>query len=116
MSVRSHRAAMAVANEPAVIRNNLQQLQKISASFATNAVVESVGAGEAPTFESLTPVEQAAGSLGVNPDEWKPISFLNSAHEVSVSLFSLSSLPSLCARASILTLFIPCPLPPPPPP
>lgn len=31
-------------------------------------------------FEQLCPVEQAAGSLGVSPDEWKPIKFMNDKH------------------------------------
>ena len=31
-------------------------------------------------FESLTHTEQAAASLGVHPDAWKPISFMNTAH------------------------------------
>ena len=32
------------------------------------------------TFESLTPHERQAASLGVSPDAWKPISFMNDAH------------------------------------
>ena len=31
-------------------------------------------------FDKLTSVEQSAASLGVKPDAWKPISFLNNAH------------------------------------
>lgn len=31
-------------------------------------------------FDQLTPTEQSAASLGVNPTSWKPISFLNNAH------------------------------------
>ena len=33
-----------------------------------------------PSFDQLVPVEQAAASLGVHPDAWKPIGFLNNAH------------------------------------
>ena len=32
------------------------------------------------TFEDLTPTEQAAASLGVQPDALKPIGWLNDAH------------------------------------
>lgn len=32
------------------------------------------------TFDDLTPVEQAAASLGVQPDAIKPIGWLNDAH------------------------------------
>lgn len=31
-------------------------------------------------FEQLSPVEQAAGSLGVHPEAWRPIKFMNSQH------------------------------------
>ena len=31
-------------------------------------------------FEQLTPTEQAAGSLGVHPEAWRPIKFMNAAH------------------------------------
>jgi len=31
-------------------------------------------------FDKLTPTEQSAASLGVNPANWKPIAFLNNQH------------------------------------
>ena len=31
-------------------------------------------------FDELTSVEQSAASLGVHPEAWKPISFMNEAH------------------------------------
>ena len=31
-------------------------------------------------FDKLTPTEQSAASLGVNPTSWKPIAFLNNQH------------------------------------
>ncbi len=31
-------------------------------------------------FEQLSGTEQAAGSLGVHPEAWKPIKFMNNAH------------------------------------
>lgn len=31
-------------------------------------------------FDSLAPVEQAAASLGVHPEAFRPIGWLNSAH------------------------------------
>ena len=37
-------------------------------------------AGPALTFDDLNPVEQAAASLGVPPDGYKPIGWLNDAH------------------------------------
>ena len=32
------------------------------------------------SFDQLTGTEQAAGSLGVHPEAWKPIKFMNNAH------------------------------------
>ena len=34
----------------------------------------------ATSFDQLTATEQAAGSLGVHPEAWKPIKFMNNAH------------------------------------
>ena len=31
-------------------------------------------------YDSLTPNQRQAASLGVSPDAWKPISFMNDAH------------------------------------
>ena len=33
-----------------------------------------------PRFDQLTGTEQAAGSLGVHPEAYKPIKFMNDAH------------------------------------
>lgn len=32
------------------------------------------------TWESLSETEKSAASIGVSPDAWKPISFMNNAH------------------------------------
>ena len=32
------------------------------------------------TFDSLTETEKSAALIGVNPDDWKPIAFMNDAH------------------------------------
>ena len=34
----------------------------------------------AMSFDQLSATEQAAGSLGVHPEAWKPIKFMNNAH------------------------------------
>ncbi len=34
----------------------------------------------AQAFEALTPTEQAAASLGVHPEAFRPIGFMNTAH------------------------------------
>lgn len=42
---------------------------------ATAAPVEG-----ALTFDDLTETEKSAASIGVSPDEWKPIGFMNAHH------------------------------------
>ena len=47
---------------------------------AQSGFVMQPGPPDAPTFDQLNATEQAAGSLGVHPDAWKPIKFMNTAH------------------------------------
>ena len=44
------------------------------ATYAASAAADS------HAFDGLSPVEQSAASLGVSPESWKPIAFLNNAH------------------------------------
>ena len=46
------------------------------------ADIASVRSSEGPqlTWESLSETEKSAASIGVSPDAWKPISFMNEAH------------------------------------
>ena len=63
---------------------------KLEALKAQNAVVEAAAVSAAavsadattttPAFEELSGTEQAAGSLGVHPEAWKPIKFMNNKH------------------------------------
>ena len=55
------------------IKNPAEQLR---------ADIASVRSSESPqlTWESLSEVEKSAASIGVSPDAWKPISFMNNAH------------------------------------
>ena len=46
----------------------------------TRTLDASAGSTHSNEFDQLNPVEQSAASLGVTPNEWKPISFLNTAH------------------------------------
>ncbi len=44
---------------------------------AADGIPQEESVGEVPSFDSLTRTEQAAASLGVAPDSWKPIGFMN---------------------------------------
>lgn len=90
----SSRRAPAPSVQAIALRAELEAAQKVAlaqateavlapeASLATTPVPEALAAtaGATPTFEQLSTTEQAAGSLGVVPNEWKPIQFMNTAH------------------------------------
>lgn len=48
-------------------------------NHASNATSTPVQGGELK-WADLTETEKSAASLGVNPESWQPISFLNDAH------------------------------------
>ena len=80
----SRRPAPAQPNETAQrLRAELEALkqQTIAADVAGTVAETSPVTVETHTaFDSLSAPEQAAGSLGVHPEAWKPIKFMNNAH------------------------------------
>jgi len=64
---------MSVRHTDASIKSPVQQLR------ADIAAVRSTE-GAQVTWESLSETEKSAASIGVAPDAWKPISFMNEAH------------------------------------
>jgi len=46
---------------------------------SSNGVEGSTGVTDLQ-WKDLSPIERSAASLGVPPDSWKPISFMNTAH------------------------------------
>merc|ERR1712178_220856 len=56
---------------------NAAAISSVDATLPVNEEVE--GLGNVPMFDELTPTEQAAASLGVNPNAIKPIKFMNDA-------------------------------------
>ena len=65
------------------LRAELQSLknQTVAAEIAGTAAETSADNIHAhSTFDQLSGAEQAAGSLGVHPEAWKPIKFMNNKH------------------------------------
>ena len=61
--------------------STLRQAAVDASADANDAATASVGRFEAAqAFEQLTPTEQAAASLGVHPEAFRPIGFMNTAH------------------------------------
>lgn len=82
------------SHEATRLRSELEALKQQSAvvevadALAENTLSGTEGLVGAPggvtdavaMFDQLTPTEQAAGSLGVHPEAWRPIKFMNAAH------------------------------------
>ena len=85
MSVRRVDIQQAYAN---ALRRELAELREAAISkdpmntleVATNATANTVDTSTKVDFDSLTPTEQAAASLGAQPDVYRPIGWLNEAH------------------------------------
>jgi hypothetical protein len=56
--------------------NNILAAQQLRQDIET---ARSVGSTEL-SFEELTETEKSAATIGVSPDEWKPIGWMNEAH------------------------------------
>ena len=74
-----------VAPDTRIAALQLELAQLREASLATDSALgqdvsapSKESAGQA--FEALNQTEQAAASLGVNPESWRPIGFLNQSH------------------------------------
>jgi len=81
MSVR--RAGPTTQPHVAQLQKELGDLKQ--AALAANASDSLAAEGaettpNAPSFDQLSGTEKSAASLGVHPDAWKPIGFMNNAH------------------------------------
>lgn len=63
---------------------------------STTPINEAVAATAAQEFEKLTETEKAVASLGIDPDAWKPIGFMNKKH--FDTLMSNNAIDSTLAR------------------
>ena len=81
---------MSVRKAPSGGAPHVEQLQKelgqlkdaaIAANIADNATPAGTEAApNAPSFDQLSGTEKSAASLGVHPESWKPIGFMNNSH------------------------------------
>lgn len=65
------------------LRQELKDLKQVAANppmAASTASETPLKVEGATSFDKLSGTEQAAGSLGVHPESWKPISFMNNKH------------------------------------
>lgn len=89
------------------LQKELHALKSVSAPAADCVSAAGAGATEtSPSFESLSGVEQSAASLGVHPESWRPIGFMNVRslpalvqNSFEISMYSL--LTNDCMRAFV---------------
>ena len=60
------------------MKTQSQQVE-VAASLADSSTTTITPEAHA-AFDQMSGTEQAAGSLGVHPEAWKPIKFMNNAH------------------------------------
>lgn len=68
-----------VEAEVSKLRAELEELKNAAKTTDIAAIAASANPG-GHEFDKLSPVEQSAANLGVSPESWKPIAFLNNAH------------------------------------
>ena len=90
MSIRTNRQDDSYAS---AVRKDLSALKEtaLEASRLDNldTTVRPEGQEAAAAYDSLTPVEQSAASLGVHPAELKPIGFMNAGESHAIHLCPL---------------------------
>ena len=79
----STRRDNAPAAHVARLQKELGELKEaaIASNVADNAAAKGAEApSNTPSFDQLSGAEKSAASLGVHPEAWKPIGFMNNAH------------------------------------
>ena len=64
------------------LRADIDQARAMQVAETVTATTEATAAPVegALSFDALTETEKSAASIGVSPDEWKPIGFMNAQH------------------------------------
>ena len=75
MSVRRVEAPTHV--DAAMVRRELEALKGAAAPADVDEASSAAMHSASSAYESLSGVEKSAANLGVNPDSWKPIAFMN---------------------------------------
>ena len=72
---QSTETALRLRQELEALKNTAQQVEVAGAAAEAETMTVTNAA-----FDQLSGAEQAAGSLGVHPEAWKPIKFMNNKH------------------------------------
>jgi hypothetical protein len=79
MSLRARKPADNKDTQVQALRDELTALKQQQLATDAAGQAEAANAPEL-AFEGLNETEKSAASLGVHPDAWKPIKFMNNAH------------------------------------
>ena len=77
-AVQPNEVAQRLRSELESLKTQSQQVE-VAASLADSSTTTITPEAHA-AFDQMSGTEQAAGSLGVHPEAWKPIKFMNNAH------------------------------------
>jgi len=81
MSLRPPRVDASPKTDASHVRNELEAFKTTHACMDPIGVAAEGGVSQsALAFEGLSTTEQSAASLGVHPDAFRPIEFMNTAH------------------------------------
>lgn len=80
MSVR--RTSLEFNPDAQRMQDELSKLKALATAASANDRVEAANTQTTPSaaFDQLSATEKSAASLGVHPDSWRPIGFMNNKH------------------------------------
>ena len=62
------------------LRSDIEAMRQTQAAIENEAYGTGSVVDEALSFDQLTETEKSAATIGANPDEWRPIGWINQAH------------------------------------
>lgn len=62
------------------LRTDIETMRQTNAAIENDALATSSPIDEAISFDHLSETEKSAATIGVNPDEWRPIGWMNQQH------------------------------------
>ena len=62
------------------LRTDIEAMRRTHLAIENGAVETSSPIDEAISFDQLSETEKSAATIGVNPDEWRPIGWMNQQH------------------------------------
>ena len=62
------------------LRTDIETMRQTQAAIENDGFGTASAVDDALSFDQLTETEKSAATIGANPDEWRPIGWMNQAH------------------------------------